>query len=212
VDLGSRIAAGALQSLSMGAAITILTMTIGLFMGTLAAVAPTPVSRTVDQITDSFMAFPGLLFAILLAALMPHSRTSVIFALSITGWTSRARFCRALLIRALALPHIESAKALGCSPVRVVTHHLWPTLWGQLLAQTLLSMSYAIMAEASLSFLGLGGSTDNASWGKLIAEGREYLVEAPHLSVFPGLAFLGTVLALNLIAEKLRRRYTEILA
>lgn len=203
-DLGGRILAGAWWSLRVTTVVTAITMGIGLAVGTAAAMASPPLAGAITRIIDSFMAFPGLLLAILLASIMPHSEATIVFALSATGWTGRARFCRAVSTRALSQPFVEAARASGASTARIVVRHVWPSFLGQFLVQGARSLGHVIIAEASLSFLGLGGTLDNASWGRLLAEGREYLVEAPHLSIVPGLVFVLAVVAFNLTAEGLR--------
>lgn len=206
VDLGHRLLVGAWQSLRVAAAVTLMTMAIGLVVGTAAALAPSPFRQLIGRVIEAFMAFPGLLLAILIAAVMPHSETTIVFALTITRWTTPARFCQSLISKATDEPFVEAARAAGASELRIVVTHLWPAIFGQLLVQASFFMGYVILAEAGLSFLGLGGSTGNSSWGRLIAEGRDYLVEAPHLSLIPGIAFMMAVLSFTLIAEGLRKK------
>lgn len=208
-DLGRRILAGSWHSLRVAAIVTAITMTLGLLIGTAAAIAPRPAALLLDRLIDCFLAFPGLLLAILIASIMPASDSTVIFALAATAWTARARFTRALMRKLIKLPYIEAARAGGASLSRIISRHAWPAMLGQLAVQAALSFGTVILAEASLSFIGLGGSSDNPSWGRLIAEGRDYLVEAPHLSVLPGLAFVLAVLAFNLLAEGLRNRLDQ---
>ncbi|MBI3558452.1 MAG: ABC transporter permease [Deltaproteobacteria bacterium] len=205
-DLALQLFSGARQSLFIAAVVTTLNMILGLIIGTAAALAPRMVATAFTRLIDCFMAFPGLLLAILLGSIMPRSEHSIILALCLTGWTSRARYVRALARGLAHEPFIEAATAGGASRLRIVRRHLWPMMTGQLLVQAAMSMGSVVIAESSLSFLGLGGSIGNPSWGHLIAEGREYLVEAPHLSIFPGLAFVYAVIAFNLLAEGLRQR------
>ena len=206
VDLGRRLLVGAWQSVRVALVVTALTISIGIMVGTTAAFASQRLSTVILRLIDMLMAFPGLLLAILLASIMPHNEATIIFALSVTRWTGSARFCHALVGSTMREAYIEAARANGASTLRLITRHIWPALTGQVLIQASLSMSAVILAEASLSFLGLGGSTNNSSWGKIIAEGREYLIEAPHLSLFPGIIFIASVLAFTLLAEGLRLR------
>jgi peptide/nickel transport system permease protein len=206
VDLSLRILAGAAQTLRIGVLVSTLTLIIGFTVGTFSTLAPPKIEALILRLIDSFMAFPGLLLAILVASIMPHSESTIIFALAVTGWTSRARFCRSFSKQVLKTPYIEAAKAGGAGTYRIIRYHIWPALSGQLLVQVALSMSSALIAEASLSFLGFGSGFDNPSWGKLIAEGREYLIEAPHLSLAPGAAFVLSVFAFNLISEGMRKK------
>lgn len=206
-DLGRQLLAGSWHALWIGLVVTALNMFTGLVIGTVAGLAPYWLDEAIARVIDLTLAFPGLLLAIFLTAMMPRSEGTVIFALALTGWTTRARFCRSLVRQIASEPYVEAAIASGAGHARVVLRHIWPALGGQLLVQSALSLGYVILAEASLSFLGLGGATENPSWGRLIAEGREYMVEAPHLSIIPGLVFLTAVIACNLIAEGLRRRF-----
>lgn len=204
-DLAAEIFAGALHSLIIATIVTVANLSLGLLIGTLAAVAPAGAAVLFTRLIDCFLAFPGILLAIFLASIMPRSSQTALIALALTGWATRARFCRTAVKQLLGTLYIEAAVASGASRSRIVLRHLWPAVAGQLLVQGALSAGYVIIAEASLSFLGLGGTTDNFSWGRLIADGRDYLVEAPHLSIFPGVAFVFAVIAFNLLAEGLRQ-------
>lgn len=206
IPLGMRILAGAWRSLRIATLVTAITMAIGLFVGTVAALAPRWIDGILLLLIDWFLAFPGLLLAILIASIMPHTEATIIFALAATAWAGRARFARVLVQDLARRPHVEAAKANGASGPRIVLRHIWPGLHGQMAIQAALSMGGVIMSEASLSFLGLGGTIDNPSWGRLIAEGRDFLIEAPHLSIIPGIIFVLAVLAFNLCAEGLRNR------
>lgn len=203
-DLSARILAGAAKSLRIGLIVTLFTMTIGLILGTLAAILPARAGAWIMRVVDYFLAFPSLLLAILLASLLKPGEVSVVFALTLTGWTSYARLSRALAKKTLSQPFIEAARSNGASQLRIVFRHIWPSIAGQIAIQCAIGIGYVILGEASLSFFGFGGPLDNPSWGQLIAEGREYLVEAPHLSLFPGIALGLSVLAFNLLAEALR--------
>lgn len=205
-DLSVEVLLGAHQSLKVATEVTALNLIVGLLVGTAMAIARPPVTFVLSSIVDIFLSFPGLLLAILLASIMPHSEKTVVFALVVTGWTGRARFCRALAQDLLRSPFIEAAFATGASSSRIILKHLWPSMTGHLTVQCALSMGSVILGEASLSFLGLGGSSSNSSWGRLIADGREYLVEAPHLSLIPGAIFVLTVFGFNILAEGLRQR------
>lgn len=205
-DVMGQILKGAFQSLKIGLTVTTLNLFTGLIFGSLAAIAPAWLEATLMRIVDSVMAFPGLLLAIFLASIMPHSASTIVIALALTGWTGRSRFCYGLARQILKEPYIDAAVANGASMPRIILMHVWPSMGAQLGTQAALSMGYVILAEASLSFLGLGGEVDNPSWGRMIADGREYLIEAPHLSIAPGVAFVSTVLAFNLVAEGLRQR------
>jgi len=205
-DLGLRLVEGAWISVRTGIAVTLITLSVGLAVGTLSALSPPAARTTIRRVIDTFLAFPGLLLAILLASILPPSDATVIVALAVTGWAGHARFCEGLVLRTASLPFVEAATAGGATPARVITRHIWPAILGQLAVQGILSFAHVILGEASLSFLGLGGPVDSSSWGRLVAEGRDYLVEAPHLSLFPGLALVVALSALQLFASRLRKR------
>ncbi|MEW6057417.1 MAG: ABC transporter permease [Bdellovibrionota bacterium] len=205
VSLGHRILTGAWHSLWVSALVTAITLFLGLVIGTAAALGPKAIQVVSRNLIDCFLGFPGLLLAILIASIMPHNNATLVFSIAATGWTGRARFCQALLGKLSHEPHIEAARAQGASLVRILSRHLWPLLAGQLLIQASLAMGQAILAEASLSFLGLGGNAGNESWGTLISEGRDHLIEAPHISLIPGVFFVIIVLAFTLTAEGLRK-------
>lgn len=206
IDVLNRMISGAGTSLAVAASVTALTVGIGLLIGTSTAIAPGKAALVCRRFIDAVLAFPGLLLAILLASILPPSLTTVIFVLALTGWAGQARLYDALVRGSLSSPHIEALKATGASTTHAITKHVWPELLPQILVQALLTAAGAILGEASLSFLGIGGPVDSPSWGRLIAEGRQYLVEAPHLSIFPGLALAATLYAIHVAAGKLQKR------
>ncbi len=206
VDLGIRLVQGATISFTTAISVTVITMTVGILVATLTALAPRMASSFLRRIIDAFLAFPGLLLAILLASVMPPSNSTVVFALSITGWASHARLFTALIKNTLTFPYIEAARASGATTSHLILRHVWPSLLTQIFVQALFSIAHAILGEASLSFLGMGGPVDSPSWGRLIAEGRQYLVEAPHLSIAPGLALMLVLFSLYFAATKMQNR------
>ena len=205
-DLGARLFSGAAISFTTAISVTLITMSVGIFIATLTALAPRMAAGFLRRIIDAFLAFPGLLLAILLASVMPPSNSTVIFALSITGWAAHARLFTALIKNTLTFPYIEAARASGATSSHIIVRHVWPSLFAQIFVQALFSMAHAILGEASLSFLGMGGPVDSPSWGRLIAEGRQYLVEAPHLSIVPGLALMIVLFSIYFAATKMQNR------
>jgi peptide/nickel transport system permease protein len=150
------------------------------------------------------LAFPGILLAIALAAVLGPSLANIVFALSAIGWTSYARLVRAETLSLRERAHVESAVSLGASPARLLVVHILPLLAGPLLVQATFGFAGAIVAEASLSFLGLGTQPPTPSWGAMLNEGRNFLLVAPHLALFPGLAVFATVLGINFLGDGLR--------
>ena len=152
---------------------------------------------------DVFLAFPGLLLAIALAAVLGPSARNVVVALAVMGWTTYARLVRAEVRAKVAEESVRAAEALGARPWRIALHHLLPAVARSLSVQAAFGASAAIVAEASLSFLGLGPPPPTPSWGAMLAEGRALLLVAPHLAIAPAAALAATVLAIQWIADAL---------
>jgi len=207
VDLGYRISLGAWRSLRIAILVVSISLPLSLLLGTFSA-QQNGIGGVFRWLTDTFLAFPSLLAAIAIAAFLPRAEASLILALVLSSWAPKAKVFESLIRKEKSESFIEAAKAAGGSTSYITVRHLWPALRPQLLILAAGSMGGTILTEAALSFLGLGTSTSSTSWGQLIAEGRDYLIEAPHLSFFPGLIFLISVLGFNWIAEGLRARYT----
>ncbi|MGH7804878.1 MAG: ABC transporter permease, partial [Candidatus Binatia bacterium] len=154
------------------------------------------------------LAFPGILLAIAATALLGPSLVNVTLALAAIGWTGYARLVRAETLSLRERPHVEAARALGAGWLRITIRHVLPLVAGPLAVQATFGLAGAIVAEASLSFLGLGASPPTPSWGSMLAEGRVFLLVAPHLTIFPALAVFCAVLSIHLLGEGLRRRIT----
>lgn len=202
-DLLSRVISGGAHTLGLALLAVFLSGTLGLFMGILTCATPAPVERGLLKVIDVFLAFPGLLLAILMASLLPPTSFSVLFCLVFSGWAGQARLIRTLFKQVWSMQFIEAASAIGASVPRLLAREVWPTLSTPLLVLWTSSLSSMILAEASLSFLGLGGPLGQNSWGALIAEGRDYLMEAPHFSLAPGLALVLCVLVLQTLSQAL---------
>lgn len=203
-DLLSRVLVGARISLTVGLLAISIAALIGTGIGALAGTAGGRVDAVLMRATDIVLAFPGLLLAIALAAALGPSLGHVVLALALTGWTGYARLVRAEVLSLRERDFVAAANALGATPARVVLRHALPQLIGPLAVQAVFGMSSAIVAEASLSFLGLGVQPPTASWGTMINEARAFLLVAPHLAVAPGLAMTLTLLGLVLTGEGLR--------
>ena len=158
----------------------------------------------VMRLVDVLLAFPGILLAIALSAVLGPGLANVVLALSIIGWTGFARLVRAETLSIRNRTHVESAVALGAKPARILGLHVLPLLAGPLSVQATFGFAGAIVAEASLSFLGLGTQPPTPSWGAMLSEGRSFLLVAPHVALFPGTAVFTTVLGINLLGDALR--------
>lgn len=203
-DVLARVAYGARISLAVGAAAVGLSLLIGVALGAAAGVIGGWLDEALARVIDVLLAFPGLLLAIGLAAALGPSLFNVVLALSVLGWTGYARLTRAEVTALGRREFVRAAEALGARPTRIVVRHLLPVAAPVLLVQATFGFAGAIVAESSLSFLGLGAPPPLASWGSMIDEGRPFLLVAPHLVLFPGLALTGTVLALQLVGDGLR--------
>ena len=203
-DVLARVLHGARISLVVGAAAVTISLLVGVFLGAAAGWAGGWLDETLARLIDVLLAFPGLLLAIALAAVLGPSLVNVVLALSVLGWTGYARLARAEIASLRQREFVHAAEALGASPGRIVLRHLLPLAAPLLLVQATFGMAGAVVGEASLSFLGLGAPPPLPSWGAMIEEGRPFMLVAPHLVVWPGLALAATVLALQLIGDGLR--------
>jgi peptide/nickel transport system permease protein len=203
-DVLARLVGGARLSLAVGAAAVGLSLVVGVALGCVAGWYGGWIDEVIARVIDVLLAFPGLLLAIALAAMLGPSARNVVVALVILGWTGYARLTRAQ-IRALRRRELtDAALALGASPARVVGRHLLPLAVPALLVQATFGLSGAIIAEASLSFLGVGAPPPIPSWGAMLDEGRQFMLVAPHLVLAPGIALAATVLVLQLLGDGLR--------
>ena len=203
-DVLARVLHGARISLLVGAVTVGLSIAAGLALGAAAGYAGGWLDEVVMRGIDLLLAFPGLLLAIALAAVLGPSVRNVVLALSLLGWAGYARLVRAEVAVLRRREFVHAAEALGARPGRIILRHLLPLVAPALLVQATFGMAGAIVAEASLSFLGLGAPPPLASWGAMVDEGRGFLLVAPHLIVFPGMALAATVLMLQLLGDGLR--------
>ena len=203
-DVLSRILSGARVSLLVGIVVVSISASVGLFLGSLAGYFGGVVDDVISRATDVLLAFPGLLLAIALVAVLGPSLTNVVLALSVIGWVGYARLVRGQVLRTRELEYVHAARALGAGVPRVLWRHVVPSTIPALVVQATLGMAGAIIAEASLSFLGLGVQPPTPSWGTMINGGRAHLLDAPHLTVFPGIAIALVVLGFNFLGDGLR--------
>jgi peptide/nickel transport system permease protein len=205
-DVWARLLAGARVSLLVGLVVVSVSATIGLVVGALAGYAGGLVDEVVSRAIDILLAFPGILLAIALVAVLGPSLTNVVIALASIGWVGYARLVRGQVLKAREFEFVQAARALGAGPLRILARHVVPTAIPAIVVQATLGMAGAILAEAALSFLGLGVQPPTPSWGTMINGGRAHLIDAPHLTVFPGLAIALVVLGFNFLGDGLRDR------
>jgi peptide/nickel transport system permease protein len=202
-DVFSQVAYGARASLLISAAVVAITVVIGVAAGAAAGYLGGAVDVLTMRIVDIFLAFPGILLAIALAGVLGPNLVNLVIALSVMGWVGYARLVRAQVLGLREREYVAAARAVGAGPWRVVARHILPNALSPVIVQATFSAAGVIIAESSLSFLGLGPQ-DLPTWGGLLAQGAAYLLYAPHIAFFPGLFIMLAVLALNLVGDALR--------
>jgi len=209
-ELGRSLAARLVDGARVSLLVAVVTVSISASLGTLLGVAAGYlggwVDRIISSLIDIFLAFPGLLLAIALAGMLGPGIGNVIFALSVMGWVGYARLARNQVLSLKRREHVIAAVALGQPNGVIMRRHLLPLLMAPLLVEASFGVASAVIAEAGLSFLGLGVQPPQASWGNMIREGVRYLLVAPHLVLVPGLALSMVVLSANLLGDALRDR------
>jgi peptide/nickel transport system permease protein len=205
-DILSIMLYGARVSLEVGIIVTLISVIVGLLVGSVAGYFGGWRDTILMRLLDIIFAFPGTILAIALAAALGPSKGNLILALSLTGWAGYARLVRGEVQNIRHLEYVESARALGLGKRRIFVFHLWPNIVSPLLVSATFGVAGTILAEASLSFLGIGVPPGTPSWGQLLSFGRDVLLEAPHVATFPGMAIVCTVLGFHLLGEGLRKK------
>jgi len=203
-DVLSRVIFGARASLLAGAVAVAIAAGIGLPAGLLAGFARGWIDAVLSRIVDAVLACPFLILAIALAAILGPNLTNAMIAIGISSAPRFMRVARAATLEAAALEYVEAARAIGNPPWRVAVFHVLPNIVPPVLVQATLAIAAAIIAEASLSFLGLGQQPPDPSWGSMLNAAQRFLTQAPWLAVFPGLAIFLCVLSFNLVGDGLR--------
>lgn len=203
-DIFARVLSGARISLMVGIVVVSVSATIGTLLGAIAGYFGGRVDEGISRVIDILLAFPGLLLAIALVAVLGPSLTNVVLALCLIGWVGYARLVRGQVLRAREFEFVQAARALGAPTSRILIQHIIPTALPAVSVQATLGMGGAILAEASLSFLGLGVQPPTPSWGTMLSYGRSHLLDAPHLTIFPGIAIAVVVLGFNFLGDGLR--------
>jgi len=205
-DIFVRVLLGARVSLVVGLVVVSISAAVGTLLGSIAGYCGGKVDEAISRLIDILLAFPGLLLAIALVAVLGPSLTNVVFALSLIGWVGYARLVRGQALRARTFEYVQAARALGATIPRILIRHVVPTTLPALTVQATLGMAGVILSEASLSFLGLGVQPPMPSWGTMLNYGRTHLLDAPHLTIFPGLAIAVLVLGFSLLGDGVRDR------
>lgn len=202
-DIFSRLVFGARTSLSISLLAVTSSMIIGVLIGATAGYLGGIAEALIMRVIDVLLAFPGILLAIALTAVLGASYFNVVFALTVLGWVGYARLVRAQVLSERERDYVQAARAIGAGNFRIITRHLIPNIMAPVLVQATFGLGGTILAESSLSFLGLG-IQGRPSWGGMLDGGTDFLLTAPHLSTFPGLAILITVIGFNFLGDGLR--------
>ena len=203
-DILARVLAGARISFFVSLVVVSVSSLVGTVLGAIAGYFGGIPDEVISRVTDILLAFPGILLAIALVAVLGPSLGNVLFALTIIGWVGYARLVRGQVLRAREFEYVRAAEALGATTPRLLLRHIIPTALPAVVVQATLGMAGAVLGEAALSFLGLGVQPPTPSWGSMLNGGRAHLLDAPHLTLFPGLAMALLVLGFNFLGDGLR--------
>jgi peptide/nickel transport system permease protein len=204
-DILSRIIYGARISLIVATSVVACSLAVGLVLGGLAGFYGGALDIFLNVfLMNAFSALPGILLAIAFVAFLGPGLWNLVLALSVGGWVGYARLVRAQVLSVREREFVEAARALGASDLRVFTRHIFPNILQPLIVQAAIGMAGTVVAEATLSFLGLGVPAPAASWGSMLNDARIHLLDSPHLVLFPALAVMFCVLSFNFIGDALR--------
>jgi peptide/nickel transport system permease protein len=204
-DILSRVIYGARISMLVGGCVVAASLTLGLIFGSIAGYYGGVTDRVLNVVVmNAFMSFPGILLAIAFVAFLGPGIFNLIFALSLGGWVGYARLVRAQVLAVREREFVEAARALGASDLRIIVRHILPNIIQPVIVQAAIGMAGAILAEATMSFLGLGVPPPAASWGSMLNDARSHLFDSPHLVLFPAAAVMLAVLSFNFIGDGLR--------
>lgn len=200
----SRLIYGTRVSLHIGVTVVGITAAAGTLLGLLAGYLGGVVDEIIMRITDIFLAFPGLILALVIAGLLGPGLFNMMLALSLVGWTGYTRVVRGCVLSAKERTFVEGARALGGGRWYIMFRHILPEAVSPVIVMATLGMGGTILSAAGLSFLGLGAQPPTPEWGSMLNTGRSFISRAPHLITFPGLAIMVTVLAFNFLGDGLR--------
>lgn len=204
-DILSRIFFGARLSLLVAVSVVTCSLSLGIILGGLAGYYGGAIDTALNIFAmNAFMSLPGILLAIAFVAFLGPGLINLILALSIGGWVGYARLVRGQVLAVREREFVEAARAIGASDLRIFFRHILPNIVQPLIVQSAIGMAGAVLAEATLSFLGLGIPPPTASWGEMLNDARSHVFDAPHLVLFPALAVMLCVLSFNFIGDALR--------
>jgi peptide/nickel transport system permease protein len=204
-DILSRVIFGTRISMLVSTSVVSVSLFVGIILGSIAGYYGGWVDTFLNVLLmNVFMALPGILIAIALVAFLGPGISNLILALSITGWVGYARLVRAQVLAVREREFVEAARAMGATDLRILTRHILPNIIQPVMVQAAIGMAGTILAEATLSFLGLGVPPPMPSWGVMLNDARAHLFDAPHLVIFPAIAIMLAVLSFNFIGDGLR--------
>jgi len=204
-DILSRLIYGSRISMLVGSCVVAVSLALGLVVGSVAGYYGGRIDRFVNVVVmNAFLSFPGILLAIAFVAFRGPGIFNLVLALALGGWVGYARLVRAQVLATREREFVEAARALGSSDQRVIVCHILPNIIQPVIVQAAIGMAGAILAEATMSFLGLGVPPPTASWGAMLNDGRAHLFDAPHLVIFPALTVMLAVLSFNFMGDALR--------
>jgi peptide/nickel transport system permease protein/oligopeptide transport system permease protein len=206
-DIFGRVVYGSRASLTVGVAAVVISLIIGLLLGAVSGFYGALIDAVIMRITDVFLAFPYILFCILILAILPSETRGigpVILSIGLLGWPSFARLFRSSVLSVKENDYVDAGRALGASDARLMFRHIMPNAVAPVVVYATMSVGGAILTEAALSFLGLGIQPPQISWGRMINDGRGYLISNPGLVFWPGIAIVLTVLAFTLLGDGIR--------
>jgi peptide/nickel transport system permease protein len=204
-DILSRLVYGSRISMLVGSCVVAVSLGLGLIVGSIAGYYGGRLDRLINVVVmNAFLSFPGILLAIAFVAFRGPGIFNLILALSLGGWVGYARLVRAQVLATREREFVEAARALGASDLRIILRHILPNIIQPVIVQSAIGMAGAILAEATMSFLGLGVPPPTSSWGAMLNDGRSHLFDSPHLVLFPAAAVMMAVLSFNFIGDALR--------
>jgi peptide/nickel transport system permease protein len=203
-DILARLVYGARISLSVGILASCLSLGIGIFFGLIAGYFGGRIDDVLSQFFDIFLAFPSLILAIGISAVMPAGLTSAMLAITLVGWAGFARLVRSITLSLKEQTYVEASRALGATPARILSKHILPNALPLIIVAGSLRVGGFILLEAALSFLGLGIQPPTPTWGSMISLNRAFINSAPWMVIFPGIAISITVISFNILGDFLR--------